>query len=129
MIRPTQDNVVIALKPLPKMAGSIHLPDHKSGRRETREAVVLAVGPGHHRRVNLREARETHGLADAQYVFVPTQVKPGETVLVDAIAGQDYALDLNVPRHNLGSQFEELLGERGEFRIVREDEIHCVVEP
>lgn len=129
MIRPTQDNVVIALKPMPRMAGAIHLPDHKAKRTEAREAVVLAVGPGHYKRVNMKEARERHGLADGEYVFVPTEVKPGETVLVDSLAGQDYNLDLDIPRHNLGAEFEELLGERGEFRIVREDEIHCVVEP
>lgn len=133
MIRPTQDNVIVALEPLPEMSetGAIHLPQRsQSDRRQARIAVVLASGPGYYKRINLREARETNGLAEEQYVFVPNETKPGDRVLIDALAGQDYNLDLDVPRHNKGADFLELLGERREFRIVRESgEIHGVLEP
>jgi hypothetical protein len=54
---------------------------------------------------------------------VPNTVKVGDRVIVDALAGQNYALDLSVPRHNKTQEFQELFGDRGEFRIVREEEI------
>lgn len=127
-LRMTQDNVLIVFKPLPKMANGLHLPDRKVSNREAREATVVAVGPGAWRRINKRAA-EGMPTTDELYKFVPTEVKAGDTVFVDAVAGQDYRLDLDVPRHNKGAQFEELCGEGGEFRIVREDEIHFVVEP
>lgn len=127
MIRPTADNVLLVFLPEPRETESgIVLPDRKARGNETRRARVVAVGPGHHERVNLREARATHGLADARYKFVPTEVKPGEVVLVDCKAGQDYTLDLDVPRHNKGGDFAD--GEN-EFRLVREAEILGVLEP
>lgn len=112
-IRPTQDNVVLRFKPRPPVtaSGLIHIPQTVTESRVgTREAEVMAVGPGHTTR---------------QGKFIPTQVKPGEVVLVDALAGQNYDMDLNVPRHNKPTEWGD---ERGEFRIVREDEILCVVE-
>ena len=128
-MKPYADNVIIVLEPLPKQTSSgLHLPDRKVDRREARLARVVAAGPGAWVRINRREALETNGLAEEQYKFVPTEVKPGDRVLVDAIAGQAYTLDIDVPRHNKGADFEELMGERGEFRIVREAEIHGVVE-
>jgi co-chaperonin GroES (HSP10) len=114
MIRAIQDNVVVKFVPRPAVtSGGLHIPQ-TAGARKTgvREAEVMAVGPGHFR-------DSGHG------GFVPTSVRVGETVLVDELAGQDYRLDLNVPRHNKGAGFGD---ERGEFRIVREDEIHAVVE-
>jgi co-chaperonin GroES (HSP10) len=111
MIRATQDNVVVRLLPLPRLsAGGIHIPQ-TAGRRRTgvREAEVLAVGPGHHR---------DSGFGG----LVPTTVMVGEVVLVDEFAGQDYSFDNYRPRQNKGAD----LG--GELRIVREDEIHAVLE-
>jgi len=38
-------------------------------------------------------------------------------------------MDLTVPRHNKSAEFQDLFGDAGEFRIVREQEILAVVEP
>jgi hypothetical protein len=59
---------------------------------------------------------------------VPNTVQPGDRVIVDARAGQNYDMDLTTPRHNKPTEFQELVGERGEFRIVREEEILAVIE-
>ncbi len=105
-----QDNVLLRFEAAAKMsAGGLHLPDTRRGEK-TREATVVAVGPGH---VN-RAGR-----------FVETSVKPGERVLVDAQAGQNYELDLSVPRHNKPTEWA---GDDGDFRIVREEEILAVLE-
>lgn len=123
-MRPFADNVLIVLEPLPTMSdGGLHLPQQQQRRaRDSRTAQVLAVGPGHYRQRKIGANGTTDG------VFVPTSVKPKERVLVDAQAGQDYTLDISVPRHNKSSEFQELLGWRGEFRIIREDEILGVLE-
>lgn len=112
-IRPIQDNVVIRFSPRPAVtaSGLLHIPQTVTESRVgTREATVLAVGPGHTNRRGL---------------FIPTAVKVGENVLVDALAGQNYDLDLTVPRHNKPTEWAD---DRGEFRIVREDEILGVIE-
>jgi co-chaperonin GroES (HSP10) len=112
-IRDYADNVVIRLEPLPEMSqsGRLHLPQNREERRVgSRRARVVAVGPGH---------------TSPKGLFIPTQVRQGELVLVDVLAGQDYSLDLNVPRHNKATEWGD---ERGQFRIVREDEILCVID-
>jgi chaperonin GroES len=107
--RAYQDNVVLRFERLPtRTASGLHLPESRA--EKTRQATVVAVGPGH---VN----RGGH--------LVPTHVQVGDRVLVDARAGQDYALDLNVPRHNKPTEWSD---ERGEFRIVREEEILAVLD-
>jgi chaperonin GroES len=113
MIRAYADNVVLKFLPRPKKTagGLIHIPDTVAESRVgTREAEVMAVGPGHTTR---------------QGKFIPTCVQVGELVLVDALAGQNYDLDLTAPRHNKPTEWAD---ERGEMRIVREDEILCVIE-
>ena len=109
------DNVVIELIPLETQTASGIALVHggKKGARDHRRARVVASGPGYYRDSG---------------VFVPNEVAAGETVIVDAHAGQDYAMDLSVPRHNKSAEFQELFGDRGEFRIVREQEILGVVE-
>lgn len=121
MIRAYQDNVIIRLEPLATTTASgLHLPQTQATRNTgTREATVMAVGPGHYR------TRKGGANGTERGLFVPTQVQVGERVLVDALAGQDYDMDLNVPRHNKPAHWAD---ERGEFRIVREEEILCVVE-
>lgn len=105
-----QDNVVLRFEERAKMTASgLHLPDTRQGEK-TREAVVVAAGPGH-------TNRGGH--------FIATTVQPGERVLVDASAGQNYELDLSVPRHNKPTEWAD---ERGEFRIVREEEILAVLD-
>lgn len=113
MIRPLQDNVLLQFLPRPTetASGLIHIPATVSESRVgTREARVIAVGPGHTTRAGK---------------FIPTAVKVGESVLVDSLAGQDYSMDLNAPRHNKATEWD---AEGGALRMVREDEILCVVE-
>ncbi len=111
--RAIQDNVFLRFKARPKVTqtGLLHIPETvQESRIGTREAEVLMVGPGHWTQ---------------QGKFVPTTVKVGETVLVDALAGQHYDLDLSVPRHNKPTEWAD---DKGQFRVVRESEILCVVE-
>lgn len=120
-LRAYADNVIIRLEPLEKVsAGGIHLERSRATENKgTRTAVVLASGPGH------RTRRGT---------FIPNETRAGQRVLVDAMAGQDYSLDLEAPRSNASAQhpdassFDSLLGQKGEYRIVREDEILGVLE-
>ena len=109
-MRATQDNVIVRLIPLPEVsqAGIFFIPPPKRSRLGCREAEVLAVGPGHYR--------------DSGFgAFIPTTVQVGQIVLIDETPDQDYRLDRYVPRQNKGAWKDDL-------RIVREDEIHAVVE-
>jgi len=113
MIRAYHDNVILALEELPKFsAGGIELV-HSPARRGTRTARVIAVGPGHYTRLG---------------ALIETEVSAGDRVLVDSLAGQNYDFDISVPRHNKGAEFEELVGEKGHFRIVRQEELLGVIE-
>jgi co-chaperonin GroES (HSP10) len=119
-VRPLDDNVLLYLKPRPeRMAGSrLILPATRAGKATgAREAIVLATGPGW----RLRGGRGP---------LVPTGVEPGQCVVVDARAGQDWALDVGKPRTNpIGCQWTsfpvpcDLERPGGEYRIVRADEI------
>jgi co-chaperonin GroES (HSP10) len=125
----TSDNVLIRFLPDPSTtAGGLVIPQQAHGRRavDTRKAEVMLVGPGHYRNGKRRLADTEHTVATS--TFVPTEVKVGDVVLVHARAGQNYELDINVPRHNKPTDFQELGDERGEFRIIREDEVLGVVE-
>lgn len=109
--RAYDDNVVIALEPIEQQTASgLTLIDSK---QKHRTAIVKAVGPGYINRGGFR---------------VPMSVKVGDRVLVEPYAGQDYSADISIPRHNKDTRFQELFGERGEFRIVREEEILGVLE-
>jgi co-chaperonin GroES (HSP10) len=117
MIRPLADNVVLRFLPAPAetvSAGGIIAPVaiKARNRRGIRVAEVLASGPGYWDR-------------NGRGKFIPNEVAAGELVLVDESAGQDYSLDLNVPRHNKAQEWAD---DRGNFRVVRHDEIHGVVE-
>lgn len=115
-IKPFADNVLLVMEPQPTETASglaiVHT--RGPGARESRTARVLESGPGYHK--------------PCCGEFIPNETKPGDRVLVDAMAGQIYALDLTAPRHNKSSEFQELLGERGEFRLVREDEILAIID-
>lgn len=93
------------------MKGILFLPENRK-LEQTLRAEVIAVGPGYFR-------DSGHGR------FIPTTLKPGEVVLVDRQAGQDYQWDINVPRQNKGADWGD---ERGNFRIVREEEVLAVIE-
>lgn len=119
------DNVVVRFLPEAKeTASGIALPGRTLKRTEARRAVVVASGPGYYRPRKVRGP----GNPTEPGPFIPNETRPGDVVLVDAFAGQDYALDLNVPRHNKSADFDTIADERGEFRIVREQEIHGVIE-
>lgn len=113
-IRAYADNVIIKMHEIPQQTESgLAVVQHNADRKGHRKATVLASGPGFVSRLGALIVNET---------------KPGDVVLVDALAGQNYDLDLTVPRHNKSSEFQELFGVRGEFRIVREQEILGVIE-
>jgi co-chaperonin GroES (HSP10) len=118
------DNVVIQIEPRETQteSGLTLVHGGKNGAREHRTARVVASGPGYYR------SKPGGANGTERGVFVPNEVKPGMRVIVDALAGQDYALDLSVPRHNKSAEFQELFGDKGEFRIVREEEILAVIE-
>ncbi|MEI9950810.1 MAG: co-chaperone GroES family protein [Pseudomonadota bacterium] len=113
-IRAVQDNVIVRFLPEPGQTKSgLFLPKTAQvSRTGVKRAVVLAVGPGYYR-------DSGHG------GFIPTTLKVGEVVLVDALAGQDYRFDLNVPRHNKSVEWAD---EQDGFRAVREDEVLAVIE-
>lgn len=119
-VRPLQDNVLLYLKPRPeRLAGSVIALPANRGKRSNgaREAIVLASGPGHR-------------LRNGTGPLVPTGVEPGQVVVVDELAGQDWALNPSKPRTNprgcaWGSFPVPTALERpgGEYRMVRADEI------
>jgi len=112
------DNVVLVLEPEVTQIGSLFVAP-KQNARGSRTARVVASGPGYHKEPSYGNP---HG------VFIPNETRPGDRVLIDALAGQNYSLDLSVPRHNKDQAFKDLLGEKGEFRIVRESEILALVD-
>lgn len=107
--RPTQDNVLVALLPEAERQGSIVLPGTRKGdARRTRFARVVSSGPGY-------RLRNGHG------PLVKNDVLPGDVVIIDRVAGQDYGFDLNKPRQNRHTESDGM-------RVVRHDEIHGVVK-
>ena len=125
MIRPYHDNVVLRLDPLATetASGIAIVQPTRSTAHSWRTARVAAVGPGHYQQAKVG----ADGTIDS--LFLPTTVQPGDRVLIDSRAGQDYTWNTTAPRHNKASVFEDLLGEAGEFRIVREAEILAVCDP
>ncbi len=131
MIAMTQDNVLLRLEKLEeKTASGIIIADFeyddkgKKTRRNTgtRTAVVVSVGPGHY-----AGCRRCGGL---KKTLLPTTVKEGERVLIPALAGQDYTMDVTAPRHHTQKhEFADVPGlDTAEYRIVREAEIFGVLE-
>lgn len=117
MIRCYSDNVLLKLEPLSTVSASglalVHT--RAPGAREHRYAKVLASGPGYFTRLG---------------ALVPNTVKEGDRVIVDALAGDrvKWDFDLSAPRQNAMPEMDHLLGERGAYRCVREQEILCVVD-
>lgn len=115
---PYADNLLIVLEPLETQtkSGIALVRSSGPGAKEHRTARVIASGPGHKR--------------PCCGTFVPNETKPGDRVIVDALAGdrQHFAWDLTAPRHNKIPGFDELFGERAEYRVIREDEVLAVIE-
>jgi co-chaperonin GroES (HSP10) len=126
MLRMTSDNVLIQLEPLETQTKSgIFLPDLAKGSRrqgtELRKATVLAIGPGHNPGCKKCGGQKS--------TFIPTSLKPGDKVLVPALAGEDYILDVSAPRHYQNApEFKNFDEHEGELRIVREEQIVCAFE-
>lgn len=119
-IKPRADNVLLVLEPLETRtaSGLSIVPGNPKRMRGSRTARVLASGPGYW--YSRRQRLGSREFSAPTEVFVPNETKPGDRVIIDADHGQDYKLDLEIPRHNLSTEFQELLGERAEFRMVRE---------
>lgn len=109
------DNVLVRLLPLPtRTASGIYTPPSEKRRvQETREAVVVASGPGYHNKSGK---------------LVPNETRAGDRVLVPAQAGDIWHSALSAPRFNKTAEFQGLMGEEGDYRVVREQEILCVLE-
>lgn len=109
-LRAHLDNVVLMFEPAASMSTVLHIMESKPKHRLAR---VMLSGPGYITK---------HG------AMVENTVRERDRVVVDALAGQDYSLDFDVPRANKGAEFESIFGQSGNFRIVRQDEILGVVE-
>jgi co-chaperonin GroES (HSP10) len=105
-----QDHVILRFPDLPKTsAGGISLEAKQFYERTTRDATVVAVGPGTWVRRRNQETRKV------RYVFQPTELRPGDRVLVDAM-------------HTQTGLLSEWDGERGDFRRVRESDVAAVLD-
>jgi co-chaperonin GroES (HSP10) len=123
--RPYADNVLLQLEPEPTetKSGLAMVRLRSADARHSRTARVLASGPGYH-------GKPTY--LNPSGLFHPNEVKPGDRVLVDALCGNKWDLDLSAPRQNENPVVPFLaapsLGEtRAELRIVRHDEILAVL--
>lgn len=119
--RPFQDNVFVELEPLNEVRESgLVLINKKPGAKDVRCGKVIAAGPGHW--------TEPNSVCPEGF-FKETTVKPGDRVILEAYAGENYQKGFFIPRHNgRGAELGALGDLRGEFRIVREDEILAVIE-
>lgn len=112
-MRPYADNVWIRLLPLETASKSgIVLVEGERKTKGTRRATVIGSGPGYTARSG---------------AFIANESFAGDTVYVDALAGQDWSMDFDPPRHrDKAVQFDSLANERGEYRVVREQEIQAI---
>jgi co-chaperonin GroES (HSP10) len=126
----TADNVWIRMAPVGKREtdSGLTVVEFEQHHRGTREATVIASGKGHYRQVKRRSNGNLGDWTETQDVFIPNETKPGDVVLVDALAGQNYDMDFNLPRHNKSSEFQALFEEPGDHRCVREEQIIAIVE-
>ncbi len=119
MIRPTKDNCLLALEPdVPEKtdSGLYVVTIDKSKAWAGRIGRVLAAGKGHHLQSG---------------VFIPTEVKVGERVLVHVTAGDNYQYDKRKSFTAMyGSELDRfgIPRDSAEYRMVRNDEILCVFE-
>lgn len=109
-IRAYQDNVILRMAPQASMSTVIEIRDRKAKHRKAR---VLVSGVGY---------------VTKNGALIENTVREGQEVVVDALAGQNYDLDVTLPRYNKGATFDELFGQEGDYRICRHDELLALVE-
>jgi len=125
--RPLADNVLIVLEPEPAetRSGLSIVRQRGPSARYSRTARVIASGPGY-------TGRSTY--LNPAGLFHPNELKPGDRVLVDALAGNTWDWDVSAPRNNGADTTVPflaavaLLGEKVEARIIRESEALAVLE-
>lgn len=122
MIRMISDNVLIVLEPEAQVtkSGIAIVHTRSPGAREHRTARVLAVGPGHY-----PGCKHCGGARDA---FIPTTLVAGDRIIVDATCGNKWDFDVSSVRQNDHPEFDSMLGERGNFRVIRESEALGILE-
>ena len=122
MLRMIADNALIQLEPPPSETASgiaiVH--SRAPGAREHRTARVIAVGPGHS-----PGCKSCGGVKSA---FIPTTLVAGDRILVDAMSGQKWDFDVSAVRQHECAEFDSVLGERGDFRVIREAEALAVLD-
>lgn len=112
------DLIILHFPELPKTsAGGIVLEAKRYYGAEDgsvpRDATVVAVGPG--KWVEVKDDAGAGKYRTRREVFQPTELRPGDRVLVDAMRTQASCLD-------------EWDGVRGDFRMVRESDVEGVLE-
>lgn len=125
--RPIHDNCLIILEPEPETTASgLAMVRVNNGpkARKARTARVIASGPGYFGRSSYLHP---------EGVFHPNELKPGDRIIVDALAGNNWDLDVSAPRNNgvdTSVPFfdaRRLLGDKAEARVIREAEALAVI--
>jgi len=116
--------IVLEPEPTETKSGIAMVHQRGPGARGSRTARVVASGPGYF-------GRSTY--LNPAGLFHPNALKPGDRIIVDALAGNTWDWDVSAPRNNgpdtalpyfatLG-----LTGERFEARVIRESEALAVL--
>lgn len=125
--RPLADNVLIVLEPeiTETRSGIAMVRQRSAGARFSRTARVLESGKGYHGRPSYLHP---------EGFFHPNTLKPGDRILVDALAGNNWDMDVSAPRNNGADtriperQGLRLTGEKSEVRVIREAEALAILE-
>lgn len=127
---PTADNVWIRMSPVGRREteSGLTVIEKEAYHRGARRALVLASGKGYYRKRKHAGGETLGPWTEETSVFVPNETKAGDVVLVDALAGDNWDFNFNVPRHNKSPEFQALFDVPGEYRCIREDQILGVVE-
>lgn len=121
--RMLQDNVLLWLYPTQRQTrGGIVIPDSVRLRKRHRVGLVCAAGPGFH-----VPRRDVDGVYSS--TFIATTLKVGDNVVIAWNGGNNFAWDVSAIRHHERAQDFAIIGDmEGEFRIIREQEAHAIVE-
>lgn len=87
-LKPLHDwAVIVASKAEDKTAGGIYIPD--SAKEKPEEGIVEAIGPGAYEEKKWSKKK----VEEKERKFIPTVVKPGDRVLYERYAGQNYKIE------------------------------------